>query len=323
MFFFALLLALLIRQTLAGEIRLPLPIWPVLFIALVAFQLVPLPADLLGKLSPPRMADLAMNPGTTWAAISVYPRENWLGLVKFLAYLSAFVLAAHVSDLRKNRSILVRVLIITGLVEAAYGIVQYLTGWQQIFTYIKKYNLEEATGTFINRNHFAGHLEMVIPFVLASVFYAFDKWASRRHAYRDSLESEERTSAAQEAVFYLFLLVLIVVALIFSRSRMGILVTLLVLVFIAGLAHLKSQAEGLAAGDPWLSRCRRGLRPVDRPGPGAGPVRKVHGSGVLEYRGPPFNLGRHLTPDWRLPPAWDRDGDVSCGLSPVSDFCGQ
>src|SRR5262245_923902 len=91
---FGLLLALLTRQTLAGEIRLPLPVWPVLFIALVAFQLVPLPAGLLGKLSPPRMADLAMNPGATWAAISIYPRETWLGLVKLLAYVSAFVLAA-------------------------------------------------------------------------------------------------------------------------------------------------------------------------------------------------------------------------------------
>src|SRR4030095_14582230 len=124
----------------------------------------------------------------------------------------------------------IRMLIITGLIESAFGIVQYLTGWQQIFTYVKKYDLDEATGTFVNRNHYAGFLEMVIPFVLASVFYAFDKWTSRRHAFRDSMEGEERTSAAQEAVFYLFLLALIMVALIVSRSRMGILVTLLVLI---------------------------------------------------------------------------------------------
>jgi len=35
-------------------------------------------------------------------------------------------------------------------------LVQYLTGWQQIFAYVKKYYLEDATGTYINRNHFDG-----------------------------------------------------------------------------------------------------------------------------------------------------------------------
>ncbi len=245
---FGLLLALMVRQTLAGEIRLPLPVWPVLFIALVALQLVPLPVGLLGKLSPPRLSDLATAPETTWAALSVYPRQTWLGLLKILAYFSAFILAAHVSDLRKNRSVLIRVLILLGVAQAAYGIVQYLTGWQQIFTYTKKYDLEEATGTFINRNHFAGLLEMVIPFILASVFYAFDKWASRRHAFHGSLEGEERTSAAQEAVFYLFLLAFIVVALIFSRSRVGILALLLTIVFITVLAHLKLRRKGWLLG---------------------------------------------------------------------------
>ena len=66
---FSLLLILLIRQTREGAIQLPLPIWPVLFVALVAFQLVPLPAGLVGKISPPRSADLAVIPGTAWAAL--------------------------------------------------------------------------------------------------------------------------------------------------------------------------------------------------------------------------------------------------------------
>jgi hypothetical protein len=62
-------------------------------------------------------------------------------------------------------------LVALGTFEALYGLVQYLTGWQRIFGYVKKYNLEEATGTYINRNHFAGFLEMVIPFGVALVLY--------------------------------------------------------------------------------------------------------------------------------------------------------
>lgn len=245
---FGLLAALLIRQTREGSIELPLPLWPILFVVLVAFQMIPVPVGVLAKLSPARLADLAMIPGTTWAALSVYPRDTWLGLVKFLAYVAAFVLAAQISDLRRNRSAIVRVLVLLGLVEAAYGIVQYLTGWQQIFTYVKKYDLEEATGTFINRNHFAGHLEMVIPFVLAAAFYAFDKWTRRRHASPRTEEGDERSSAAQQMVFYLFLLTLIVVAMIFSRSRMGILVTLFTIVFMSLLAQVKVRRKGWLLG---------------------------------------------------------------------------
>lgn len=245
---FGLLLVLLLKQTREGSIELPLPIWPILFVVLVTLQLIPIPVGMLGKVSPPRLADVAMVPGTMWAALSVYPRETWLELVKFLAYLSAFVVAALVSDLRRNRSVLVRVLILLGLVEAGYGIVQYLTGWQKIFTYTKKYDLEEATGTFINRNHYAGHLELVFPFVLAAAFYAFNKWASRRQAFGRTAEGEERSSAALQLFFYLFLLTLLAVAMVFSRSRAGILVTLLTITFLSVLAQLKVRRKGWLLG---------------------------------------------------------------------------
>jgi len=70
-----------------------------------------------------------------------------------------------------SRRRLVTWLVALGAFEALYGLVQYLTGWQRIFGYVKKYNLEEATGTYINRNHFAGFLEMVIPFGVALVLF--------------------------------------------------------------------------------------------------------------------------------------------------------
>ena len=83
---FGLFLLLLLQQTRAGLIELPLPIWPILFVVLVASQLIPIPVAVLEKVSPARLADVAMLPGTTWGALSVYPRVTWLGLVKFLAF---------------------------------------------------------------------------------------------------------------------------------------------------------------------------------------------------------------------------------------------
>jgi len=76
-----------------------------------------------------------------------------------VTYLTAFYLVLLVSADRNAKKRLVYALIALGAFEAFYGLVQYLTGWQQIFAYVKKYYLEDATGTYINRNHFAGFLE--------------------------------------------------------------------------------------------------------------------------------------------------------------------
>ncbi|MFB3923233.1 MAG: O-antigen ligase family protein [Terriglobia bacterium] len=240
---FLTVLVLLLRQTRINEARVPLPVWPFLFAGLVVLQLIPLPVGLVGMLSPERLTD--WNIGITdsaprsWATLSVYPHETILVLMRLLAYLSGFVIAAQVFDSRKGQSSLLRILIFLGLFEAGYGIVQYTTGWQKIFTYTKKYDLEEATGTYINRNHFAGLLELIIPLVLASIFYSFQAWTSRRHMGHTGRRDSGRNLAASQSLFYLFLLVLMVVAVIFSRSRMGILVTVFSIVFLALLAQLQ------------------------------------------------------------------------------------
>jgi O-antigen ligase len=155
-----------------------------------------------------------------------------------------------------------------GCFEAGYGIVQYLTGWQKIFTYTKKSGLGEASGTFINRNHFAGFLELVLPFVLASAFYSFQVWAGRRGSFSMRRATGDRSSGVHQFLFYLFLLIVMVVAVIFSRSRAGILATLFTIILMAALAQLRTGSKAWLLGvlaffgtvlgyGPWI-----GLGPV-------------------------------------------------------------
>ena len=51
-------------------------------------------------------------------------------------------------------------------IQALYGATEYLSHHQHIFGYSKKHYLDSATGTFINRNHFAAYLAMGLPFAL-------------------------------------------------------------------------------------------------------------------------------------------------------------
>lgn len=243
---FLAVLLLLWRQTRQGEINLPLPVWPGLFLLWVLLQLVPLPSSLLGSISPARLlgpshGDLSHSQGV-WATLSIYPHDSVVALLKFLACLSAFVLAAYLFDSRKRKSLLLRVLILLGCFEAVYGIVQYLTGWQKIFAYTKLFDLQEATGTYINRNHFAGLLELTLPFVVASLYYSFQLWSDERHAGTSRNGSSGGNAVGFQTIFYVFVLLIMMVGVLFSRSRMGILATLVTLLFmfLAVLARLRT-----------------------------------------------------------------------------------
>ncbi len=249
---FLALFLLLFKQTREGRISLPLPLWPALFAMLVALQVVPLPAGLLARLSPARLQDpdlASLAQGKmAWASISIYAHDTGLTLLQLLAYLSAFVLAARLFDSRKGKSILVSSLILLGAFEAAYGIVQYVTGWHKIFTYLNQYSLQAASGTYINRNHYVALLELTLPFVIASVFYYFQLWSGRSGGGRHRSSDSSRGSAGPRSIFFLNLAMVMVVGVVFSRSRGGIIATVLGLLFVALLAQLRVRRKAWMLG---------------------------------------------------------------------------
>lgn len=249
---FLAVLLLLWRQTRQGEIALPLPLWPVLFVLWALLQLVPLPSFVIGWISPARLLDPSLSglaPSQwVWTALSIYPHDSVVALAKFLAYLGAFLLAAYLFDSQKRKSTLLRTLILLGCFEAVYGIVQYLTGWQKIFTYTKQFDLEEATGTYINRNHFAGLLGLIVPFVLALAFYSLQRGDRRRQGGGSEQASRGNSSSSFQSLFYFFLAVVLMVGLVFSRSRGGILALLFSLIFMAFLAQLKVRRKAWMVG---------------------------------------------------------------------------
>src|SRR5947207_9925758 len=210
---FLALLLLLLKLTRGQDAQLQVPLWPLLFAALVGVEVIPLPPNIVAKLSPARLMDSGgslAHAAAGWTTLSIYPHDTISELIKFLAYLSAFVLAAHLFDSATRKSLLVRALIYLGVFEAAYGTFQYLTVVQKIFTYTKRYYTEEGTGTYINHNHFAGLLELTLPFAAASVFYFFQLWSQSRQDAARRRVSAGAGSMGVRCFFYLFLLLIMV-----------------------------------------------------------------------------------------------------------------
>lgn len=249
---FVLILVLLVYQSRRGKIDIPFPVIVLPLLFFVVLQLVPLPASVVTLLSPWRAMNVAglisRGSNASWTTLSIYPHDTEVALLKLLAYCCAFVLAAYSFDWNRKGNILIRGLILLGCIEAVYGIVQYLTGFQKIFTYSKRFYTEEATGTYINRNHFAGLLELTLPLVIASAFYSYQITSESRRSRQARRSNTGSSSARYQAVFYLFLAVVMAVALVFSRSRMGTLAAVVSIVLLGLLAQVRVRRKAWALG---------------------------------------------------------------------------
>ena len=151
--------------------RLPLALCGAI-VALGAFQVVPFPFGIGETLNPtvgllrPLLPYLGLPspPAVSW---SVAPPETADALLRFVAYLLIGLGAALAFDSATARKRFAAVLVAAAVFQAVYGSGEYLTGRQHIFAFAKKHYLDSATGTFINRNHFATFLALALPFALA------------------------------------------------------------------------------------------------------------------------------------------------------------
>lgn len=217
---------------------------PAALIALVAFQLAPLPARLAGWLRPTPSSwnfDLPSGPAAVFSSLSIAPYSTRTHLLFLGCCAIAYLFARTLGQERASRRRLIAWLLILGTFEALYGLVQYLSGWQRIFAYVKKYNLEEATGTYVNRNHFAGFLELIIPFSVALVLYEHGKSARNGGTARGVKRVIAGDNASRMGL-RLFAVIVMMAALIFSRSRMGILAGVASLVVMATFSGVQRKA---------------------------------------------------------------------------------
>ncbi|HKY32135.1 MAG TPA: O-antigen ligase family protein [Candidatus Polarisedimenticolia bacterium] len=193
-------------------------------------QIVPLPIGLVEALSP---AAAALKSGYSpeppaWAALSLNPYATWRSCLRIVCWTLAALLVRHNAVDLKGRLVVAGGLVAGGLFQAGYGLFEFISGRQHIFGYAKKHFTDVATGTFISRNNYAGYLEMAIPMALALSLLCLGRLGRSRRAassggdsFRRSLEKAAGPRAFKALLFLLAAFVM-TVALLMSRSRMGI-----------------------------------------------------------------------------------------------------
>jgi O-antigen ligase len=102
-----------------------------------------------------------------WSSLSM-DVEATRDVVTVLFFLIvAFIMAANFFVTRERLFLLANVLTVFGAVLAAFTLVQHFT-WDRRFYWLRSTS-EMAFGPFVNHNHFAGYMELLIPVPLALI----------------------------------------------------------------------------------------------------------------------------------------------------------
>ena len=160
----------------------PLYYSALLFVVLIIFQLLPLPSGLVKMISPGTSGvyQEAFGALPPFMTISIYGYATRIGLFKILAYFGIFFLIINWADSKEKIRTIVYALIILGTFEAIYGILEH----KYIWWYRKIWNPNISTGTYINKNHFAGLLELTIPIA----FGLFIAAAGKNNDHREKID---------------------------------------------------------------------------------------------------------------------------------------
>jgi O-antigen ligase len=205
-----------------------------LFLLLILFQMLPLPSGIVKIISPntyalrhsltfdlsPLTSSYAFEPSALNFQLSFVPFATRIEFFKWLTLSGLFFFLLYWRHSNKDLIRLIRIIMLVGIAESLYGMLEFFSG----HGYILHLDMQASavTGTFINRNYFAGYLLLVIPLSVGYLFSRESYQRSRFMGWRHRLSSLDG-----KTLLIAFGIILMILGLIFSASRMGIMSLLL------------------------------------------------------------------------------------------------
>ena len=192
-------------------------------------QIIPLPGFWIAILSPHRLLWIEAVQHFTgashiWSSVSYSPLQSFFGGVWWLFLVCFGFCFRGLINEQGEYDRFVRTLFCVAAGEALYGIIQVLIPslgvlWEQR-TILGTAHKGCARGTFVNRSQLAVFMNLVWPLLVARLLTLGPKEKERQ---KGSLEFvDDKTVARQKKVFLGFLIFLIILSVLFSRSRAGI-----------------------------------------------------------------------------------------------------
>jgi O-antigen ligase len=150
-----------------------------------------------------------------WQPLSLDVHATLAAWLKGLAYAGVLVLVLALVENRRRLRTLATTLILAAVFQGMLASVQVLSGWEFLFVEHKGV----AHGTFVNRNHLAGFLEMSLALGIGLLIASMTEGGVRRN-WRQRLRAWARLLLGPKARLRIYLAVM-VITLVLTHSRMG------------------------------------------------------------------------------------------------------
>ncbi|MGY0219459.1 O-antigen ligase family protein [Endozoicomonadaceae bacterium StTr2] len=190
----------------------------------VGFQAVPLPSSWVQYLSPIAYSAQA---DTAYSLQSITPAYMTLSLDPFatkvhtllsLAYALLFFLVISLVNDYQRVKWLAWTFIICGVFQAIFGSISTLSGAEVHLFGPKEFGQGTASGTFVNRNNYSGHLEMTLAVGMGLLIAQLSD--KKAHNWVEWLRQTLSTLMSSKVILRTALAVM-VIGLVLGRSRMG------------------------------------------------------------------------------------------------------
>lgn len=193
------------------------------WLAYLTLHWVPLPASLVALLSPEsaalQRAAFAYAPeSAAWMTLSVDPHASFGFWLRSCALAAAFFLVLALATTRERARTIALALVFSGLAQAVYAGSMHLSGADLEIFGAKIPHGAQASGGFVNRNHLAGFLEITLALGIGVMVGSLEETGQR--TWRQFWRDMAKLVLSPKAPLRIFLVVM-VIALVMTRSRMG------------------------------------------------------------------------------------------------------
>ncbi len=204
-------------------IETPLFIPMLLILILGVFHLIPLPQPVIKVISPGtyEVYNNKLLGDSCLFTLSLFPYGTLLEMMRLLTYIMAFFLTIQLFSKERQLLRLVKAMMVIGTVVALIGLFQMIFNNEKILWIRKLRQGGTPFGPYVNRNHFAGLMEMLIP-LSTGMLIRFSPSLSLKKGLRYGLSEFMRHERANIFILSLTAVVIMITALFVSLSRGGI-----------------------------------------------------------------------------------------------------
>ena len=288
---FSMLMILIVKKGLIQERKISFPLFSpiIVFLALILFQMMPLPPSAIKLLSPKtyelysqtldgypgEMSEdggrrqIIAGTGTiiiggrleavdkalegkkakeyfkNWRSISLYSHATRTGLLKIISYLGVFLLIINYVDTKRELVWVSTAVVYSGIFVTLVGIIQKLGGASRIYWFWEPFFKQDASffGPFVNPNHFAGYMEMVIPVAIGLFIWQWrNLLRDQARGFREFLIKIGSEDGCK-LILFSFLIIVMVGALFLSSSRGGVISFLGSMIFLLLMVNKREKGK--------------------------------------------------------------------------------